>query len=431
MQIKKHVPKPIKRIIAPVYRCSIGQWKKRRLFLRMKKKHQALLTQIKGKERIRVVFLAIHKSVWKVDPVFQKMLADPFFDPIILVCPYTMYGEERMWEDMRECLKYFNEKGYPTYSSYLAEEQRWTKLDELQPDIIFFTNPHNLTRKEYYQDAYLNYLTCYAGYGINIANYDGNQGQYNQNFHNALWKIFVQTSEMYQGYSKKSQRGESGLHLILDCIVEQILGVKNEKSVWKNHVTHKKIIFAPHHTINKNFSLQLSNFLEYAEFIKDMVLETKDFVTWSFKPHPILKSKLYDHTDWGRERTDNYYRFWVDQGNAQLDTGEYINLFTQSDGMIHDSATFLAEYIFTNKPVLYLMNKNTKKNLNIFGLICLDAVLQAWDVNGINTFVANIVNNVDEKKQDRNKFIKKYFDDITHTKNYADVSSIIMSSIKG
>lgn len=42
------------------------------IFYKMEKKHKKLLQQIKGKEKIKVVFLAIHKSVWKVDPVFQK-----------------------------------------------------------------------------------------------------------------------------------------------------------------------------------------------------------------------------------------------------------------------------------------------------------------------------------------------------------------------
>lgn len=428
-QIKKYVPEPIKGALAPVYQRTIGQWQKRRLFLRMQKKHHELLAQLKGKESIRVVFLAIHKSVWKVDPVFQKMLDDPFFEPVILVCPYTAYGEERMWEDMRECILYFNEKGYTTYSTYNAIEQRWIKLDELAPDIVFFTNPHNLTRKEYYEDAYLNYLSCYSGYGIHVANYDGNQGQYNQNFHNALWKIFVQTKEMYQGYANKSQRGEIGLNLVVDSIVEQIISAKREKSVWKNYATHKKVIFAPHHTINKDFSLQLGNFLEYAEFIKDLVVETRESISWSFKPHPMLKEKLYEHNDWGVVRTDAYYEFWTFQSNTQLDTGEYIALFVQSDAMIHDSASFIAEYIFANKPVLYLMNQNTRKNLNSFGNACLDVSSEAWDMQDIRKFIKSLVFDRDEKRKFRDIFIADYFFEVGESTSTTVVSYCLKSSL--
>ena len=200
-QIKRHIPLTIKQALSPIYQRTLGQWEKRRLFLHMQEKHKKLLTQIKDKKRIRVVFLAIHESVWKVDPVFQKMLADPFFEPIILVFPYTAYGDERMLEDMRKCLAYFNEKGYPTYSSYNEAKQRWTKLDELTPDIVFFTNPHNLTRKEYYEDAYLNYLSCYVPYFILTTTHDGDQGIYNQFSHNSMWKIFMPHQFCYKNKS--------------------------------------------------------------------------------------------------------------------------------------------------------------------------------------------------------------------------------------
>src|SRR5690606_11048242 len=101
-RIKRILPQPIKEWLRPLKNKWIDNPRKRKLFLHMQKQHQALLQQIKGKEKIKVVFLAIHKSVWKVDSVFQKMLDDPFFEPLILVCPYTPYGEERMRQDMQE-----------------------------------------------------------------------------------------------------------------------------------------------------------------------------------------------------------------------------------------------------------------------------------------------------------------------------------------
>src|SRR5690606_301766 len=160
--LKKLLPTTLKDWLRPFKMKLVDNPKKRKLFLHMQKQHQALLQQIKGKEKIKVVFLAIHKSVWKVDSVFKKMLDDPFFEPLILVCPYTPYGEERMRQDMQECYEYFQDKGYPVLYSYHEEENRWITLKEIQPDIVFFTNPHNLTRKEYYEDAYINYLSCYV-----------------------------------------------------------------------------------------------------------------------------------------------------------------------------------------------------------------------------------------------------------------------------
>src|SRR5699024_6494443 len=139
------------------------QWYKKRLFKKMQVKHAELIEQVKGKQKIKVVFLAIHESIWKVDPVFRKMLEDPFFEPEILVCPYTVYGEERMLEDMQQAYNYYISKGYPVRKAR-EEDGSWVNLSDIKPDIVFFTNPHNVTRKEYYEDAYLNYLSCYVPY---------------------------------------------------------------------------------------------------------------------------------------------------------------------------------------------------------------------------------------------------------------------------
>lgn len=408
--IKKHLPQPIKRALAATYQHTIAQWKKRRLFLRMQKKHQALLAQIKGKERIRVVFLAIHKSVWKVDPVFQKMLADPFFDPIILVCPYTAYGEERMWEDMRECLAYFNEKDYPTHSSYNLAEQRWIKLKELTPDIVFFTNPHNLTRKEYYEDAYLNYLSCYVPYHHEVGSYEGNVGQYNQDFHNAAWLIFASHNASYKLFEMTAQSKAENVRVTGYPAMEELLKIRDkkiQKKVWKNDDSRLKAIWAPHHTINDPV-LPYSNFIEYAYKFKELAEEYKNKIIWCFKPHPILKSKLYNHPDWGREKTDEFYLFWERSEFSQISEGEYFDLFAASDFMIHDSGSFLAEYLYLEKPVMYLLSgADNEKYYSDFGVEALKSCDVGYKFSDVIGFIDQMISGRRFIKREHVEFMNK------------------------
>lgn len=328
-----------------------------------------LLEQIKGKERIRVVFLAIHKSVWKVDPVFQKMLADPFFDPIILVCPYTAYGEERMWEDMLECFEYFNEKGYPTYSSYSNVEKHWIKLNELDPDIIFFTNPHNLTRKEYYEDAYLNYLSCYVPYHHEVGSFGDDNAQHNQIFHNAIWKIFAVHNESILLAKKITGSKADNIQVTGFPAMENLIESKRNASyldVWKTNDGRKRIIWAPHHLIDGE--VNQSNFLQYAEFFQKLARRYSDKAIWAFKPHPILKSKLLEKSGWGTVNTQVYFDFWKNQEYSQLEVDAYEDLFLSSDAMIHDCGSFLAEYLYVEKPVMYILNdQHHGQFFNTFG----------------------------------------------------------------
>lgn len=389
--IKSAIPGPVKKELYSVKQKTYDQWYKKRLFKRMQVKHAELIEQVKGKQKIRVVFLAIHESVWKVDPVFKKMLEDPFFEPEILICPYTVYGEERMLEDMQQAYNYFISKGYPVQKSRKADGS-WITLDELKPDIVFFTNPHNLTRKEYYEDAYLNYLSCYVPYSHDVSRYNNYISQYNQIFHNAMWKIFIPHDEDYRIFKNNSITKAHNTFITGYPSCEALFYLEDIDNPWKNiHKKTKKVIWAPHHTIDSP-ELPYSNFLELSAEFKNLAIELENDVQFAFKPHPLLKSKLYNHPDWGVQKTDSYYEFWRSSDNTQLELGDYTGLFIHSDAMIHDSGSFLAEYLYLQKPVLYLCNENTEVYLNNFGIKAKESCLQGESISDIRCFIEQLIN---------------------------------------
>lgn len=393
--IKKLIPLSIKIKLLPIKHKLIDNPKKRKLFLHMQKKHQELLQVIKGKEKIKVVFLAIHKSVWKVDPVFKKMLDDPYFEPVILVCPYVQYDRNRMLKDLEDCYEYFKAKEYPVINSYDEGNDKWVTLEEINPDIVFFTNPHDLTRKEYYEDAYNKYLSVYVPYYFMSTDHAGIVNElYNTRFLLAMFKVFW-PSEYHKtsqsNYSiNKAKNGLSVGYPATECLFSE--GLKNP-NVWKQQGAspRKRIIFAPHHTIEGK-EKSLSSFLVLAEFMAELAVKYSSSVQWSFKPHPILKSKLYQHNDWGIEKTDSYYQFWQQNEYTQLDEGEYEDLFYFSDAIIHDSSSFIAEYVFTGKPAFYLMAPDKVDTVvNDFGKMFLSHYRISDKQEDIIQFIENVI----------------------------------------
>lgn len=378
---------------------------------KVKNIHKKVISNIKIKNKIKVVFLVIHKSMWKVDSIFNNMMEDPFFEPLILICPNIKYKYELMVDDMGDSFEYFEGKNYPVISSYDIKNNKWLSLTELMPDLVFFTNPYNLTRREYYNDAFRNYLSCYVPYFYLMTTHDDDQPIYNQVFHNLIWKIFLPHQESLRCTKKTAvNRGKNAL-VTGYPFCEDLLTTMNNNSIWKKQDKNKiKIIYAPHHTIGNDIELRLSTFLKYAIFFKELSIKLKDEIQWCFKPHPILKSKLYGHLNWGKEKTDKYYEYWQNSSNTQFENGEYIELFKQSDCMIHDSGSFLVEYLFVQKPVLYLMTEYTKMNLNEFGLEALKSCSQAYNEEEIKYFIYKLRNNYDEIKEQK-KFIKKHIKD--------------------
>jgi|SRR5690625_36181 len=404
-QIKKMIPESVKERLRPFKVRLVDEPRKRKLTFQMQKKHQELLEKIKEKDRIKVVFLAIHKSVWKVDSVFQRMLRDPLFEPLILVCPYIKYGEKRMWEDMRSSYRYFKQKNYPVLFSYDQKENRWITLEEIQPHIVFFTNPHNLTRNEYYQEAFLNYLSCYVPYYFMITKHAGSYKDiYNTLFFNSLWRFYATSEENLQSYIAHSINKCSGLcvgYPALEGLVNNNINKSNH--AWDNNSHSKiKIIYAPHHTIDGDDN-SLSTFLQYGEYILELSKKYKETFFWSFKPHPMLKSKLYEHPDWGVDKTNRYYENWKTGISSQFDDGEYEQLFVHSNAIIHDCSSFIVEYAVVKKPALYLVNSNTFNLLTDLGENILTSSYKlALNQQDIEVFIQSLIDK-DVKHEKTNK----------------------------
>lgn len=373
----------------------IRQIKKKKIVLYMQLKHKRLLKNIRKKKILNVIFLVNNQSVWKSDSLFNKMMNDEYFNPSILVCPNIMYSDSDMQQELSDTYNFFKNKNYHVYNTYNKDNKTWLSIKTINPDLIFFANPHSITRNEYYSNAYYNYLSCYIPYFYLITSHDDDQSIYNYTFHNAMWKIFLPHDIALE--RTKITASNNGINALVTGYpaCEHFFQTDiNKTSVWKKQLTlKKKIIWAPHHTIDSNLDLHLSNFIIYADFFKELSLKYKNLVQWSFKPHPLLKMKLYNHIDWGKNKTDMFYNYWRRSAYTQLDEGVYEDLFLESDAMIHDSGSFLVEYLYVKQPVLYLMTSNTVNNFNEFGIKALNTCYQAFSMEDIQEFIISIINN--------------------------------------
>lgn len=364
--------------------------------------------ELQKKEKIRVAFFVVQESVWKCDDVFKLMTVDSKFEPIIIIIPYIMQGEKIMLETMQRAVIFFKNKNYPTISCYDHITNKWLNIkNEIKPDIVFFTNPHNLTYKEYYINNWLDCLTCYIPYSYMIANLQNSQ--FNQDFHNLIWRCYYETPIHLQ-MAKKYARNHGKNVKILGYAGNDIFNSVIKRSPWKKQEVSKlKIIWAPHHTIEEQSSCNYSNFFELSDYMLELAKQFQNSIQIAFKPHPMLKGKLYKLPNWGIKKTDNYYKKWENLSNGQLEDGDYVDLFKTSDAMILDSISFMAEYLLQNKPILFC-NKNDSiiNKFNEFGIEVYNTIQQAHTKRDINNFIYNTLHNIDPYKSKREIFIKNY-----------------------
>lgn len=373
-------------------------------------KHEKLLSNLKEKSQIKVIFIVIHRSVWKTDAVFQAMQADPLFEPRILIVPTL--GRDLAWAraEFQQAEAFFNQKKYPVSSVSPEDnvETAITVLRDLNADIVFFTNQNNLTFTTFYDYVLGHYLTCYVPYAINVSRLNNYQANYNMPFHNLVWRIFIPHSVANKNYRRVQAIHGRNVTVTGYSALEALVTEDRERvDQWKP-LGLKRVIWAPHHTVDMP-ALPYANFLRYADYFLELVEKYSGRVQWCFKPHPLLKPKLLKHPDWGLQRTEKYFNFWLSRPHTQLELGQYANLFRNSDAMIHDSGSFLAEYLYVNKPVLYLWSSpGVTTFFNEFGLEALAACERADTEDDICEFIEDLIADKDVGHGKRRVFLNNH-----------------------
>lgn len=383
----------------------------RKDIVRKKDQYNAKLQELKNKHKIKVVFFVIHSSVWKYDELYMLLEEDPLFDPLIVVCPYLKVDDGEMFQEMQSTYDLFKEKKFNVIKSYVDKKQNWIDVHkEFNPDIIFYSVPYSYTREEYQYSNFDNVLNCYVQYSLHVSHL--NSTQYDQLFHNLIWKIFCET-EIHLRMAKKFATN-NGSNVIQTGYPGTDIYLKNkkiEKNPWGVQEQRKKIIWSPHHTIEEgDANLGYSNFLKYNQIFIKILKEYKDEIIVCFKPHPILKNRLYNHKDWGKKKTDKYYHFWETNENSILNESEYIDLFLTSDAIINDSGSFLAEYLYINKPNLFMVRSSLVLNrFNEFGKKCLEVTYKSYNEEGLISFIEEqVLEGEDPLQSEREKFISNY-----------------------
>lgn len=407
LSIKRYVPEKIWLSLMNVYNfIKLRDLYKSYLIKKAPNRHRKALKIVRKKEIIKVAFFLTHESVWKYDVLFNLMLQHPRFEPEIFVCPVVNYGMKNMLFEMNKSFESFEKKGYKVIKTYDNETGKYLDIKKsFSPDIVFYTNPYKgLQDYRYYINQFSNILTCYVPYSIPTVNYEFT---YNLDFHNRVWKIFSET-EIHQKMASEKQRNK-GINRVVTGYpgFDPLLINKRPKEVWKNKKPIlKKIIWTPHHLMNE--LSKVSNFLEYYDFFLELAINYKDKLQIAFNPHPLLRVKLENDPNWGKEKTDSYFNKWVNLENGQFGDGYYIDLFLTSDALIHDSGSFMAEYLITGKPSLFMVRDESVMDYwNAFGEKAIAAHYQSRNQKQVIDFIENVVlKEKDPLKEERDAFVK-------------------------
>ena len=130
-------------------------------------------------------------------------------------------------------------------------------------------------------------------------------------------------------------------------------------------------------------------------------------ISWVFKPHPMLLASAVGHRVFPSEESfREYLQAWDALPNAKVFLGsEYQGLFATSDGMIMDCGSWISEYQYTHKPMIFLTRDTQKFNELGEEIMKILYRVNGGDLKGISELMQKIfIEGKDEMAEVRQKF---------------------------
>ncbi|MGM9806039.1 MAG: CDP-glycerol glycerophosphotransferase family protein [Candidatus Aphodosoma sp.] len=373
--------------------------------------HRKRIAGIRRRGCANVILIASSLPMWRNQGLYELLVQDKRFSVSIIIHPLRQLSAVERQSAVDLLRRYFDGKGIPYYVCSDDDNEVSAKLESLDPDILFYPqNYRKLFTDALAWEKFTDRLLCYNSYALLTV---GDNWNYNADYNNIAWRYYHAT-ELHLATARRLTYNKGRNVCVAGEPHADLFFAKSDVDPWKkigDGKTRKRIIFAPHFRIETNKMLNRAAFLWLYDYMTDLAERYRDSIQIAFKPHPMLKTTLYNHPDWGGERTDAYYEKWATMENTQLETGGFIDLFKTSDAMIHNCGSFTGEYLFTSKPVLFASGDWTEiyRTADDFGLKCLALHYKAENTAEVGTFIRDtVLGNTDSMKEARVRFCKEF-----------------------
>lgn len=373
------------------------------------------VSRLKKKRKIRIAFQTAFVSTWCGDEILLKFLNDERFDASILITQQTNGN----WEKERQLLvSHFKKMNVP----YIVVNEDTYPGDY---DIIVYTTPYIGSLEHFNsRDIPTKTLVCYIPYSFLLSKLQGMQ--FNQFIHNICWRNYITSKFYFKMADKYCDIGRMGMRFSGFPRMDGFI----HNTVDEHDKGKKVIVYAPHHSINgvpytSTFAENKDYFLKYAK-------KHQDETYWIVKPHPLLRVTSVEEGLFQSElEYDEYLDQWNRLPNAEVSERDYMECFQESDALILDSVSFLAEYMYVEKPILFLERDGIE--FNELGNKIINAVekCSGTDFKKIDEFVlkSNYTELINKQREVFDRYLNYWIDNSVLASEY--IYRDIKNSLEG
>jgi CDP-glycerol glycerophosphotransferase (TagB/SpsB family) len=325
---------------------------------------------------IKVVFLGLYFEAWDaLDEIYQKMVKDPRFEPVVVSMPRKLTGQLAYAQEDKSHA-FFESRGIShirlnTGGSGSANLDGLKVLKDLAPDYVFANYPWQRNYQpavrfdklvEFTRLAYVPYFSLVM---VDEPDDEPGGGQvgslvathlYKQRLHQLASLVFTQDKNVLDAYSK-TERGNSYVHFFgspkIDALRKEAL---EGKASWPIAGEGFKVLWAPHHSYSPHW-LNFGVFSKIKDQMLDFARQNPD-IQIVLRPHPFLWGTLTDRKVLTDDELSLWRSEWDELANTFVDEdGSYAELFLATDILATDGISFLGEYpLVTGKPTIFFEN---------------------------------------------------------------------------
>ena len=326
-------------------------------------------------QKIRIAFQSFSAAQFPASEVYHKLVQEPNVDTKVIVSPLNDRDKEGCLDSYIQTLNWFKENKYEVIEGLNIDTMQFATWEDIgfYPDILFQVSSWftSMPQCQWFSELSLNTLMIYIPYSIYLADSQDKKYSvnmiYNKEMTNLMWRVYCDSAFNLSGYKKyqllKGKNVRYSGYTKMDYFYKTKNSLESKvEEIWKCPVgrdikEYKRVIICPHYTVgNDNFVIQFSTFQKNMWFWPYLAQKYEDRVSFIFKPHPSLKVRsIQEGLFKSYDEYDEYIKKWDSLPNACVvqDAG-YLDCFATSDAMIMDSVSFLVEYLYTGKPLLFL-----------------------------------------------------------------------------
>ena len=352
--------------------------------------------------KISLVFVCQCEHIFDKVKYFIKYVSEnKEFDVSILIVPDEVKNDHTIFEDfaISNNIKYFH------YKEGL--------LKELRPNLVCYTRPYepylpnDIKAKKVIKYA----KTTYIPYGYSLM--DLGNVNLGHSFTRNISLFFADNEYAFNYFNKHNKlllRRKAQVSLNIGYPYFEDLNenftdyLKNQPSLFK--IKNKtKVIWTPRWTVTS--SLGGSNFFRYIDNLFDYLIDNDDF-SFVFRPHPFAFNNYVSTGLMSQEKADGYISRLSSSKNSIYDKHDlYLNSFNESDVLITDVSSIIAEYMFLGKPIIFCHNEKEEICNEVFEQYS-PFFYHANNFEDIKKILSDLKSGIDPLKEEREKAFNEF-----------------------